>query len=165
MRRPELVCSRRLNSSETSVSSGPSSSSSALFRFLLLAECPRLPAALSPALPPLGLPPRYTVLLPLGLPPRLTWAPALLPLGLPPLLLPLVGVSVLTPAAAAISAVIESSPSILTLGLLPTLPLRPPVLTPPLVTFVVGVAVPPRSWLVTIWLSTDSRAASHSAVF
>ncbi len=143
MRRPEEVCARRLNSSETSVSSFSFSSSSARFLFFLTV-CPSRPAALPPALLPLGRPPRFTVVLPLGLPPRLTPAlaallPALLPRGLPPLFLPLVGVSIFTPAAAAISAVTPSAPSILTLGLLPPLPLRPPVLTPPLVTLVVGV--------------------------
>lgn len=161
MRRPELVWARRLNSSEASVSSFSLSSSSALFLFFLT-MCPSIPAALLPALLPLGRPPRLTaVLAPLGLPPRFT--PALLPLGLPPLFLARTGVSVFTPAAAAISSVTPSAPSVLTLGLLPPLPLRPPVFTPPLV--ILGVGVAPRSWLVTIWLSTDSRAASHSGVF
>lgn len=153
MRRPEEVWARRLNSSETSVSSFSSSSSSPRFLFFLAAVWLNRPAALAPALLPRGRPPRFTAVLPLGLPPRLTapraaLVPALLPLGLPPLFLPLVGVSVLTPAAAAISAVTPSSPSILTLGLLPPLPLRPPVLTPPLVTLAVGVSR--TSPLVTI---------------
>ena len=157
MRRPELVIARGMNSSEAEVSSGSSSSSVPRFRFFLLI-CPRTPAALFAALLPLGRPPRLIVLLPRGRPPLFfvtgTGVPwtlssglmmpprvemrALLPLGLPPLFLPLTGVlSVLTPAAAAISAVILSSPSILTFGLLPPLPLLPPVLTPPLFTFIV----------------------------
>ena len=162
MRRPELVIARGVNSSEAEVSSGSSSSSVPRFRFFL-AMCPRRPAALLPALLPLGRPPRLTVLLPRGrpplfftmgvtgvpgvlgsglaMPPPRDEMPALLPLGLPPLFLPLVGLSVLTPAAAAISAVILSSPSILTLGLLPPLPLLPPVLTPPLFTFIIDTDV------------------------
>lgn len=78
----------------------------------------------------------------LAMPPPRDEMPALLPLGLPPLFLPLVGLlSVLTPAAAAMSAVILSSPSILTLGLLPPLPLLPPVLIPPLFTFMIDIGV------------------------
>ena len=162
MRRPELVIARGVNSSEAEVSSGSSSSSVPRFRFFLMI-CPRRPAALFAALLPLGRPPRLIVLLPRGrpplffatgvigvlgtlssglmIPPRVETR-ALLPLGLPPLFLPLGGIlSVLTPAAAAISAVILSSPSILTFGLLPPLPLLPPVLTPPLCTFMTDVGV------------------------
>ena len=152
MRRPELVIARGVNSSEAEVSSGSSSSSVPRFRFFF-AMCPRRPAALFAALLPLGRPPRLIVLLPRGRPPLffitgvtgvpgalssgLTMPPrddmpALLPLGLPPLFLPLTGIlSVLTPAAAAISAVMLSSPSILTFGLLPPLPRRPPVVIAP----------------------------------
>ncbi len=163
MRRPELVIARGVNSSEAEVSSGSSSSSVPRFRFFL-EMCPRRPAALLPALLPRGRPPRLTVLLPRGrpplfftmgvtgvpgvlssglaMPPPRDEMPALLPLGLPPLFLPLVGLlSVLTPAAAAMSAVILSSPSILTLGLLPPLPLLPPVLIPPLFTFMIDIGV------------------------
>ena len=163
MRRPELVIARGVNSSEAEVSSGSSSSSVPRFRFFF-AMCPRRPAAVFPALLPLGRPPRLIVLLPRGrpplffimgvtgvpgllssglaMPPPRDDMPALLPLGLPPLFLPLMGIlSVLTPAAAAISAVILSSPSILTFGLLPPLPLLPPVLIPPLFTFIVDGGV------------------------
>ncbi len=158
IRRPELVISRGLNSSEASVSSRESSSSEPRLRFFLRAMWPRRPAALLPALLPLGLPPRFTLVVPRvdgvaglsvdaslfrGLPPRSMAEAFLLPRGRPPLFLGFTtGTSIRTPAAVAASSVMPFSPSsIFTIGLRPPLPLRPPVFTPPLFNLVTGVGV------------------------
>ena len=161
MRRPELVISRTLNSSEAEVSAAVSSSSSEpRFRFFLgrAIWCRRvLAVALWPALLPRGRPPRFIRGVPrvedgaAGVsdaaslfrerPPRSIPEAFLLPRGRPPLFLGLKsGTSIRTPAAVAASAVMPSSPSsIFTTGRRPPLPLRPPVFTPPRFTFVTAI--------------------------
>ena len=149
------------------------------------------PPRLIPALLPRGRPPRLTVLPLVGVstfcaisvaggvsgttnasdltrPPRLALVP--LPLGLPPRLLPLplVEPSGVCKVPVAVVVGVSSTPSSLTLALLPPRPLLPPVFTPPLVTLVTlgtEAVAASRSWLVTIWFKTDCRAASHSGVF
>ena len=149
---PELESIGRLISSDASVSSSASSSVSPN-AFLRFRFTPRLlVAARRPARLPLGLPPRLIVL-PLV-------APARLPLGLPPRLTDRALVDKVV--AARVGTDSPDAGSIFILGRRPPLPLRPPIFAPARDTFV--IEAPLKSWLVTIWLNTDSRAASHSGV-